>query len=165
MILPILKWPDPRLNQPCAAVYDIDTALVQLARDMLETMYDAGGRGLAAPQVGVMQRFFVMDSTWKTGVRTPRMFFNPRFVTSELLSGWTAPTEMAVNVEGCLSIPDRPVRIARRAQVRMTWHDHAERDCVGDFSGFEAVCVQHEVDHLDGILCIDHPQLPEGAGA
>ena len=159
MLLPILQWPDPRLTTRCAAVHTFDVALLRLTEDMLATMYAANGRGLAAPQVGVLQQIFVMDSSWKTGPRSPRMFFNPRIVTSDPPGGWVAPTETVVNEESCLSIPDRTVRIARPAAVRLVWHDHAERDCIGDFSGFEAVCVQHEIDHLDGVLCIDHPMV------
>jgi len=165
MILPILRWPDPRLKTHCDMVEVFDPALLALARDMLETMYDARGRGLAAPQVGVMQRIFVMDAGWKTGTPEPKMFFNPVIVTEERISGWTAPAGMAVNTEACLSIPGREVRIARPAQVRLIWQDHAMRDCQGDFTGFEAVCVQHEIDHLNGILCIDHPPAPEGQAA
>lgn len=163
MILPILRWPDPRLSTACAAICRFTPDVLRLAEDMLDTMYDAQGRGLAAPQVGHLLRLFVMDTGWKTGARNPQVFFNPVIRVSDPVSGWTAPPEMAVNTESCLSIPDRPVRIARPAQVRLTWQDHAERECIGDFAGFDAVCVQHEVDHLQGVLCIDHPQVADPA--
>ena len=161
MILPILHWPDPRLKTSCDQVEVFDPALLQQARDMLDTMYAAEGRGLAAPQVGIMRRIFVMDAGWKVGKPDPRMFFNPSIVTKQPMDGWIAPTGVAVNTEACLSIPGRAVRIARPAQVRLNWQDNSGRDCQGDFTGFEAVCVQHEIDHLNGILCIDHPEIAE----
>ena len=149
-VLPILHLPDPRLRQVCAAVDRFDPALKQLTDDLLETMYAAKGRGLAAPQVGVMQRVFVMDAGWKEGRPSPLVCVNPVIKDA---SG------AAVSVEGCLSIPDRPVRIERPAVVRLAWQDLAGRDCEGFFEGFAATCVQHERDHLDGILCIDYPDL------
>ena len=150
-VLPILHLPDARLRQVCAAVDYFGPSLAQLTRDMLETMYVAKGRGLAAPQVGVMQRVFVMDVAWKEGPPRPLICINPVIKDA---SG------VAVNTEGCLSIPDRPVRIERPAVVRLAWQDLAGRDCEGFFEGFAATCVQHERDHLDGVLCIDYPELP-----
>jgi peptide deformylase len=151
-IRPILHLPDPRLRQKCTQVTVFDTALKQLADDMLETMYAAPGRGLAAPQIGVMQRLFVMDAGWKEGRPSPLICINP--VIRD-----TAGT--AINQEGCLSIPDQPVRISRPAIIRLEWQDLAGRDCTGFFEGFAATCAQHERDHLDGILCIDYPNLPQ----
>ncbi len=151
-LLPILLLPDARLRQPCAAIDSFDPALKRLADDMLETMYAAPGRGLAGPQVGVMQRIFVMDTGWKEGRPSPFICINPEIKDA---SG------CAVNTEGCLSIPNRPVRIERPAVIRLAWQDLAGRACEGFFEGFAATCVQHERDHLDGILCIDYPDLPE----
>jgi peptide deformylase len=145
MLLPILRWPDPRLSQPCApAVLDDD--LRQLAADMLATMYAAPGRGLAAPQVGRLVRMFVMDVAWKTGEPAPLVFVNP---VVELFG------ERVAGPEGCLSIPGPVTEVERAAQVRVRWTDvqGAARD--GLFDGFAAVCVQHEHDHLDGILTLD----------
>ena len=153
--LPILLLPDPRLRQKCAMVTVFDPGLKQLADDMLETMYAAPGRGLAGPQVGVMQRIFVMDVGWKDGRPSPLVCINPVIRDS---------AGNAINPEGCLSIPDQPVRIARPATIRLEWQDLAGRDCEGFFEGFAATCVQHERDHLDGILCIDYPNLPEPEG-
>lgn len=153
--LPILLLPDPRLRQKCAMVTVFDPALKQLAEDMLETMYAAPGRGLAGPQVGVMQRIFVMDVGWKDGRPSPLVCVNPVIRDS---------AGNAINTEGCLSIPDQPVRIARPATIQLEWQDLAGRDCEGFFEGFAATCVQHERDHLDGILCIDYPDLPEAEG-
>jgi peptide deformylase len=156
MILPILLWPDPRLTVRCAPVGKDVVGVAQLAADMLDTMYAAQGRGLAAPQVGAMLRLFVMDSGWKQGCPRPMVFVNPRLLPGD------GAVALAVNTEACLSIPDREVRIARPARVRLAWQDLAGQPQEAVFTGFEAVCVQHEMDHLDGILCIDHPPaLPE----
>lgn len=151
-ILPILMLPDARLRQVCTAVNQFDEALAQLAADMLETMYAAPGRGLAGPQVGEMMRIFVMDVGWKDGRPSPLVCINP--VIKDVAG-------LAANTEGCLSIPNHPVRIERPAMVRMAWQDLAGRHCEGFFEGFAAVCAQHERDHLDGILCIDYPDLPD----
>lgn len=151
-VLPILLLPDPRLRQTCAPVTDFDASLRRLAEDMLDTMYAAPGRGLAGPQVGAMQRIFVMDVGWKDGRPSPLVCLNPVIRDS---------AGTAVNTEGCLSIPDRPVRIERPALIRLEWQDLAGRNCEGFFEGFAATCAQHERDHLDGILCIDYPNLPE----
>ncbi len=151
-VLPILLLPDPRLRQTCAPVTDFDASLRRLAEDMLDTMYAAPGRGLAGPQVGAMQRIFVMDVGWKDGRPSPLVCLNPVIRDS---------TGSAVNAEGCLSIPDRPVRIERPALIRLEWQDLAGRNCEGFFEGFAATCAQHERDHLDGILCIDYPNQPE----
>ena len=151
-VRPILLLPDARLRQSCAAVTQFDAGLKHIADDMLETMYAAPGRGLAGPQIGVMQRIFVMDVGWKDGRPSPLVCVNPVIKDA---SG------TAVNTEGCLSIPNHPVRISRPATVRMAWQDLAGRLCEGFFEGFAATCAQHERDHLDGILCIDYPNLPE----
>lgn len=151
-VLPILQFPDPRLREICAEVTVFDAGLKRLADDLLETMYAAPGRGLAAPQVGAMQRVFVMDVGWKEGRPSPLVCINPVIKDA---SG------SALNTEGCLSIPDRPVHIERPAMVRLAWQDLAGRDCEGFFEGFAAVCVQHERDHLDGRLCIDYPNLDD----
>jgi peptide deformylase len=151
-VLPIVQFPDPRLRQVCAPVSVFDAALIQLSKDMLETMYAAPGRGLAGPQVGAMLRIFVMDVGWKEGRTSPLVCINPVIKDA---SG------AALNAKGCLSIPDQPVRIERAAIVRMAWQDLAGRNCEGFFEGFAATCAQHERDHLDGVLCIDYPNMPE----
>lgn len=146
MLLPILRWPDPRLVQPCApAVLNDD--LRALAADMLETMYAAPGRGLAAPQVGRLLRMFVMDVAWKTGDPAPMVFVNP---VLELVG------ERITGPEGCLSIPGPVTEVERNAQVRVRWTDLEGRMQEQEFDGFAAVCIQHEHDHLDGILTLDH---------
>ena len=146
MILPILRWPNPVLATPCApAVLSED--LRALAADMLDTMYDAPGRGLAAPQVGRSLRLLVMDTTWKEGTRAPRICVNP--VIEEFIG-----TPVA-GPEGCLSIPGPTVMVDRAPAVRMRWQDLS-----GDWqhevlSGFDAICAQHEYDHLEGIVTLD----------
>lgn len=144
MIRPILRHPDPVLRVACALV---EGDVVALARDMLDTMYAAPGRGLAAPQVGEALRLFVMDATWKDGLADPRVFVNPAIVARE---------GRQVNEEACLSIPDTPRRVARPARVTLEWDgkDGRRRE---DFEGFAAACVCHEMDHLDGVLILDHP--------
>lgn len=143
--------PDPVLRETCAPVTVFDAALEDIAAEMLAVMYAAPGRGLAAPQVGLTQRIFVMDATWKTGDPTPMVFINPEIVSIS--------DEMAVNDEGCLSIPDQTSRIARPARVDLRWQDLDGDVQVGSFEGFTAACVQHERDHLDGVLCIDYPEV------
>ena len=144
--------PDPVLRAQSAPVTDFDTGLADMAAGMLDAMYAARGRGLAAPQVGVTQRIFVMDTTWKNGAPAPQVFVNPVMVACS--------DDVAVLQEGCLSIPDRTARVARPAQVTLRWQalDGSSHDAV--FTGFAAACVQHELDHLDGILCTDYPEAP-----
>lgn len=146
MILPILRWPDARLSEPCAPAV-LSDAVRALAADLLETMYDATGRGLAAPQVGRLERLFVMDVGWKDGRRTPVVMVNPAVV-------WQSEAR-AVGPEGCLSIPGPTTLVERAAEVRMRWSDLEGRMREEAFTGFAAVCVQHEFDHLDGVLTLD----------
>lgn len=150
---PIVLLGDPVLRARAVVVSRFDAGLKNLAADLLETMYAAPGRGLAAPQVGVSLRLFVMDTGWKDGAADPQVFVNPRITdASDILVPYA---------EGCLSIPDRKARVARPDRVALVWQDLAGGWHDGWFSGFAAVCVQHERDHLDGILCIDLPQVPE----
>jgi peptide deformylase len=147
MIRDILIHPDPRLKKPCEPVAELTAELAQLAADMLETMYDAPGVGLAAPQVGVMKRILVMDCI-KEGPPEPMVLINPAVTwASEDLSSYE---------EGCLSIPDQYAEVKRPAQVKVRWTglDGAEQE--RQFEGLWATCVQHEIDHLDGKLFIDY---------
>jgi len=153
---PILTPPDARLRQVAAPVMAFDAALRALADEMTAIMYAAPGRGLAAPQIGELRRLFVMDTGWKdTGHRAPRVIVNPEIVS--------AGDATQVMDEGCLSLPGVIVPVQRPSEVTLRWQDldgarHAET-----FTGFAATCVQHERDHLDGILCTDY--LPEDARA
>lgn len=146
-LLPILTWPDGRLTQRCAEVGEITEAVGVLAADLLETMYDAPGRGLAAPQVGVLLRLFVMDTTWKDGPRSPRVVINPDIL-------WMSDDRVE-GPEGCLSLPGIMPQIRRAAAIRLryTGLDGVERE--EDLEGFAAICAQHEFDHLDGIVTLN----------
>jgi len=145
-VLPVLIWPDARLSQKCAPV--VDGPLDDLIADMFETMYAAKGRGLAAPQVGVMQRLFVMDITWKEGVPSPVVMINPTIMAAERIP--------VTADEGCLSIPGVLVSVERPKAVTVQW-TAAEGDIhMADFDGVEARCIQHEFDHLNGVVTFDH---------
>lgn len=148
MLLPILRWPDSRLSQPCVPAI-LDSDLRSLAADMLETMYAAPGRGLAAPQVGRLVRMFVMDVAWKTGEPEPMVFVNPKLE----LAG-----DRVTGPEGCLSIPGPVTEVERNDKVRVRWTDLEGRAREQVFEGFAAICIQHENDHLDGILTLDRLQ-------
>ncbi len=147
MIRPILIHPDPRLKKPCEAVGEITADLRQLAADMLETMYDAPGIGLAAPQVGVLKRLIVMDCI-KDGPPEPMILFNPEVL-------W-ASEDLSIYEEGCLSIPDQYADVKRPAEVTVRWTDETGAAQERQFAGIWATCVQHEIDHLDGKLFIDY---------
>ncbi|MDF0600853.1 peptide deformylase [Psychromarinibacter sp. C21-152] len=146
--LPILVWGDPRLRAVARPVGEITPEVRDLAWDMVDTMYDAPGRGLAAPQVGVGLRMFVMDCHWKDGVaRAPDIVIDPEIL-------WRSE-ETAVHQEGCLSIPGVPAEIERPAEVTMRWTTLDGFREERQLDGFEAVCAQHEFDHLDGIMIPD----------
>lgn len=147
MIRPILIHPDPRLKKLCEPVTEITGELRQLAEDMLETMYDAPGVGLAAPQVGVMKRVLVMDCI-KDGPAEPMVLINPEIV-------W-ASEDISVYEEGCLSIPEQYAEVKRPAEVTVRWMALDGSAQERQFSGLWATCVQHEMDHLDGKLFIDY---------
>jgi peptide deformylase len=155
-ILPIIETPDPRLRVISKPVETFDAALRTLVDDMFETMYDAPGIGLAAIQVGVPQRILVIDLQEndpddpdnKRLIRTPRSFINPVFSEES--------EEHSVYSEGCLSVPEQYADVTRPSEITVNWQDvtgahHSER-----MTGLLATCIQHEHDHLEGILFIDH---------
>ena len=143
-VLPIVQWPDPRLSTVCAPV-DAPTCET-LLNDMFDTMYAAKGRGLAGPQVGVLERLFVMDAGWKDGTPTPRVMINPDI----------EPRGAAVPLaETCLSVPDVAVPVARAPRVFVRWQDEHGGTHEALFEGAEARIIQHEFDHLDGKLHFD----------
>lgn len=149
MIKPILIHPDPRLKKVCAAVPDLSDDLRKLAKDMLETMYDAPGVGLAAPQIGVLDRVIVLDCSPKEEMgKNPLVMFNPEILQSS--------DDLNTYEEGCLSIPDQFADVTRPAEVRVGWIDENGNPQERDFDGLWATCVQHEIDHLDGKLFIDY---------
>lgn len=146
---PILIHPDPRLKKVADAVGDVDDSLRKLTDDMLETMYAAPGIGLAAPQVGVLQRVLVMDCVKEEGsAPEPMVLINPKVV-------WSSE-ENNIHEEGCLSIPEEFADVERPAEVEVTWTSLDGADQSAKFDGLWATCVQHEIDHLDGKLFIDY---------
>lgn len=147
---PILLHPDPRLKKVCPPVPDISDELRVLAKDMLATMYDAPGIGLAAPQVGVMSRMIVMDCVKSDAEEKPRPMV---LVNPEVLA---VSDEENTYEEGCLSIPDQFADVTRPKVVRVGWLDLDGNPQEEEFDGLWATCVQHEIDHLDGKLFIDY---------
>ncbi len=149
MIRPILIHPDPRLKKVCEPVSEITADLCKLAEDMLQTMYDAPGVGLAAPQVGVLRRVIVMDCVKQADVPPrPIVMINPEVVwSSENLSTYE---------EGCLSIPEQYADVQRPERVQVRWLDLDGLTQHEEFDALWATCVQHEIDHLNGKLFIDH---------
>ena len=147
-IRPILCLPDPRLRAVSENVGVVDESIRALMDDMLATMYDAPGIGLAAIQIGVAKRVLVIDLAKKDEERAPRFFVNPEILeTSE---------EESVYEEGCLSLPEYYEEVTRPAKVRVHYLDRDGQACEVEAEGLLATCLQHEIDHLDGKLFIDH---------
>lgn len=148
-VLPIILHPDPRLRKLCEPVARITPEVEKLAADMLATMYDAPGVGLAAPQVGVMSRLFVMDCQKDPEAPPdPIVLINPEI-------DWTSE-ETSVYEEGCLSIPEHFADVTRPALVRVRWTGLDGKATEREFDGLWATCAQHEIDHLNGKLFLDH---------
>ncbi|NVK16544.1 MAG: peptide deformylase [Rhodobacteraceae bacterium] len=146
---PILIHPDPRLKKVCVSVPDLSDDLRILADDMLETMYAAPGIGLAAPQIGILQRLIVLDCVKEEdGDPRPLVMFNPEIISSS--------DETNVYEEGCLSIPDQYAEVTRPKVVEVEWMDRDGKAQRETFDGLWATCVQHEIDHLNGKLFIDY---------
>ncbi|RVV96797.1 peptide deformylase [Mesobaculum littorinae] len=153
MIRPLRFWPDPVLQTPCPPVDPADPAIAELAADMIETLYHAQGRGLAAPQVGVAARVFVTDVTWKDGTPAPRIFLNPRIVDHA--------TTLATNDEACLSIPGIAIPVTRPDEIELEWQDPGGALRRDRFTGMSAVIMQHELDHLDGVVTFDRVEAAD----
>lgn len=145
----ILIHPDPRLKKVCDAVEDVSDPLRALADEMLKTMYEAPGIGLAAPQIGVLNRLIVIDCVKEEGAQPrPLIMFNPEIVEKS--------DDQSTYEEGCLSIPDQYAEVERPAEVTVDWMDQNGNAQKETFNGLWATCVQHEIDHLNGILFIDY---------
>ena len=144
----ILIVPDPLLKQVSKPVDRVDDDLRALMDDMLETMYAAPGIGLAAIQIGVPKRVIVMDIAKQDEPKAPRYFVNPEILWA---SEETAPYE-----EGCLSVPEIYDEVERPARVKIRYLNYAGEPVEEDAEGLFAVCIQHEMDHLEGVLFIDH---------
>lgn len=155
-LLPIIETPDPRLRVISKPVETFDAALKTLVADMFETMYDAPGIGLAAIQVGVAKRILVIDlqepdpedEEGKKVIREPRVFINPVFSDES--------EDHAIYQEGCLSVPEQYAEVTRPAEVTVDWQDEDGKAHKERMTGLMATCIQHEHDHLEGILFIDH---------
>src|SRR6476620_7811840 len=152
-LLRIFETPDPVLRQISTPVEKVDDELRALIADMFETMYGAPGIGLAAVQVGVPKRLLVIDlqePEEEDGepVRDPRVFINPEIITH-------SDVEVPYN-EGCLSVPDQYAEVERPDRIRARWLDENGVQHDVEITGMLAVCLQHEMDHLEGILFIDH---------
>lgn len=147
-IRPILTVPDPKLKLVSKPVERVDDALRALMDDMLETMYAAPGIGLAAIQIGEPVRVIVMDLAREGEEPAPRYFVNPEVLWA---SEETAPYE-----EGCLSVPEIYDEVERPARVKIKYLNYKGEEVVEDCEGLYAVCIQHEMDHLNGVLFIDH---------
>jgi peptide deformylase len=147
-LLPILIAPDPRLKVKATPVERVDDKIRRLMDDMLETMYVAPGIGLAAPQVGVALRIVVVDVTHEGETRRPLRMVNP-----ELL--WVSD-EDATYEEGCLSLPEQYADVVRPARIRVRYQDHQGEIRDKEADGLLATVIQHEMDHLDGVLFVDH---------
>jgi peptide deformylase len=162
-ILPILEVPDPRLKVISSPVTVFDAELKKLTEDMFETMYDAHGIGLAAIQVGVPKRLLVIDLQEPAEhhhdhdgpcdhdhgvINNPRIFVNPEILNPS--------DDQSIYNEGCLSVPDQYAEVERPARIRARWQDLDGKVHEEEMEGMMATCLQHEMDHLEGILFIDH---------
>ncbi len=147
-VLPIITAPDPRLKIKARPVAAVDDALRRLMDDMLETMRKAIGIGLAAPQVGVAKRVIVLDVARDDEKPAPMMLANPEIL-------WRS-AELTVGSEGCLSLPEHYAEVTRPEKIRLRYLDYQNEIREVDASGLLATCIQHEIDHLDGVLFVDH---------
>jgi len=147
-LLPILTAPDPRLKKKAKPVAAVDDGVRQLMADMLETMYAAPGVGLAAPQVGVSQRVIVLDVAREGEPLAPMKLANPEIV-------WASEDDAAYE-EGCLSVPEHYAEVVRPRAVKVRYLDETGAPREIEAEGLLATCLQHEIDHLDGILFLDH---------
>ncbi len=147
-IRPILTAPDPRLKAVSTSVERVDDEAKKLIADMIDSMYAADGIGLAAVQIGVPKRIIVMDIDQKDGKKNPRVFVDPKIL-------W-ASDEKVTFEEGCLSVPEIWEEVERPARIRAEYLDRDGKAQTLEADGLLATCLQHEMDHLEGVLFIDH---------
>jgi len=147
-LLPILTAPDPALKRISEPVKQVDASIRKLMDDMLETMYHAPGIGLAAPQVGVLKRVIVLDLAREGEEPQPLRIANPEVV-------WVSDDDATYN-EGCLSVPEHYADVVRPSACRVKYLDQDNKQQEIAAEGLLATCLQHEIDHLDGVLFIDH---------
>ena len=147
-ILSIITIPDPVLRKKAAPIERVDAALLQLAQDLLATMYDAPGIGPAAPQVGILRRLIVMDPSRDEEPKQPLIMVNPVILETG--------NEMRTHEEGCLSIPEFTAEIERPASTRVSYIDEEGKSQEKTLESIWSTLVQHEIDHLNGVLFIDY---------
>ncbi|WLR92845.1 peptide deformylase [Shinella zoogloeoides] len=147
-IKPLIILPDPILREVSKPIETIDSEVKKLADDMLETMYDAPGIGLAAIQIGVARRMLVLDVSKDGEDKAPLVFINPEVVSTS--------DARSVYEEGCLSIPDYYAEVERPAAITVKHLDRDGKERLTEADGLLATCLQHEIDHLNGVLFIDH---------
>ncbi len=147
-LMPIITAPDPRLKRESKPVAKVDERVRKLMADMLETMYDSSGIGLSAPQVGVLERVIVVDCAREGEKRQPVKIANPEIV-------WESD-ETVVCSEGCLSLPEQYADVERPVAIRLRYLDEQNEIRELEAKGLLATCIQHEIDHLDGVLFVDH---------
>ncbi len=148
-LLNVLTAPDPRLQAKALPVEKVDSSIRKLLDDLLETMYDKNGVGFASPQVGIQKRVLVVDLGERDGIQyKPLLMANPEIQ-------WASPITQ-VTKEGCLSVPNYYVDIVRSLEIKVTYIDENNQHQVLNPKGLLADCIQHEIDHLNGILFIDH---------
>lgn len=147
-VLDIIKAPDPRLKEKSLPVERVDDEIRRLMGDMLETMYLAPGVGLSAPQVGVLKRVIVVDVSKDDNNRVPHMLANPEIL-------WSSD-ELMDYEEGCLSLPEHYSEVTRPGKIKLRYLDKQNEIREMECEGLLATCIQHEIDHLDGILFVDH---------
>ena len=147
-VRPIITLPDAMLRKTSAAVGTVDDGIRRILDDMIETMYDAPGIGLAGVQVGVMERLIVLDTARKDEPPQPLFLVNPEILETS--------QERMVYEEGCLSIPDIYEDVERPERVRVRFRDRNGAECEMEADGLLAIAIQHEIDHLNGVLFVDH---------
>jgi peptide deformylase len=147
MILSIIQYPDPVLRSLCKPILEVSNEIKTIINDMYDTLYEASGRGLAGPQIGIANRLFVMDINWKNGLSEPVTMINPEILFKS--------NETQVNEERCLSIPETPVKVERPYTIDMMWMDEECKLNRKRFEGISAAIICHEIDHLDGKLIVD----------
>lgn len=147
-IYPIITIPDPVLRKTAEPIEQVDDHLRRLVDDMLATMYDAPGVGLAAPQIGISRRLIVMDAARDDEPKAPIVMVNPQILDRS--------DEMRVHEEGCLSIPEVTAEVERPAVTRVSFLDREGEPQETELEGILSTIVQHEIDHLNGVLFIDY---------
>ena len=158
MTLPLSTYGSAVLRKKSEPIAEITPELLELARNMLETMYKANGIGLAAPQVGKNIRLFVIDLSKEEEERNPIIFFNPEVQAEE------GDNPLELDEEGCLSVPDIWAKISRPSRVRLTYTNEKGQSIeMREVSGKLARCIQHEIDHLNGVLFTDKMSMADKA--